>query len=414
MINRTKRVSSGFWIPICMAVFLLLIMLGACTPSGPGNCGRRIAFLSTRDRPEGDLFLVNPDGSDLVKVDLSTVDAELHQISWSPTCESILISTMGGVGDVYVVRLDGSEPTLVSNFEVKYGLITHIYDLYGVEADLAPYDELSAEEMDELHDDVQFGGGFFAAFPDWSPDGQQIVFSAGGISGDGGFMYSGIYLVSIDGSGFRPLFDDREVVVAGYAEDADQGYSEDVVRLGSVFELLPRWLPDGEQITFYSLITENLYRASSDGSQMTRILATDGELGAFAISPDGQRIAFETDGQLLMAGMDDIEQAEAIGEWQVWSMVWSPNGEQLAFLDGLEDLYVVNGDGSGLVRLAQDIPSDAVYSWAPDGSQLVFSDGQDIYVIHADGTERFNLTENTGISTSPIWSPGAMVIGFSW
>jgi Tol biopolymer transport system component len=303
---------------------------------------------------------------------------------------------------------------LLTDFEIRYRLAYHLLvDVFGFQGEMPEYDELTADERDEYFETFQFGDGFFAAFPDWSPDGTQIVFSAGSVSADGAIMYSGIYLINTDGSEFKPLFSDREIVVAGYAEDFSESYRLEDVQAGFVFELLPRWVADGETISFYSLFTENLYRARADGSSLTRVMANESNLGAFAISPDGQTIAYESGNQIYVAPMDTIELARVIEDRFLWSIRWSPSGEQLAFLDGLEDLYVINIDGSQMIRLASELPRDAVYSWSPDASQMVYSDGKDIYIIQVDGTERINLTNGAGESTSPIWSPGALGVGFS-
>jgi Tol biopolymer transport system component len=403
-------------IAVLIAGFLMLAVLAACAPGGRTNCGKRIAFISTRDQPGGDLFLINPDGSDLVKIDLESLDADLHQIIWSPNCESILITTDDGIGDMYVTGLDGTEPVYITNFEVRYGIMHHIYQLFGLESELTAYEDLTPEERDELNEELRFGNGFFAMFPDWSQDSQQITFSAGGVSADGAFMYSGIYLVNVDGSGFHPLFQDREVVVSGYAQDIGEVYPEEAVRTGIVFELVPRWMPDDETISFVSLFSGNLYQAAADGSVMERILAAESELGAYAFSPDGQRVAYEAGDQLYIADIENIEAAEAIEAWE-WSLawiVWSPTGEKLALFDGFDTLSVINVDGSGLVTIATDLPEDATYSWSPDGTQLVFTNGVDIFIVTADGSELQNLTEGSGESTSPIWSSGDLISRFDW
>lgn len=92
--------------------------------------------------------------------------------------------------------------------------------------------------------------------------------------------------------------------------------------------------------------------------------------------------------------------------------VWSPDGERLAFYSnraGSFDLYVVNADGSELIRITDDPRADDQFpSWSPDGKRLAFqsnraSDG-DIFLIRPDGTDLERLTRDGGRGT-PAWAP---------
>jgi Tol biopolymer transport system component len=73
------------------------------------------------------------------------------------------------------------------------------------------------------------------------------------------------------------------------------------------------------------------------------------------------------------------------------------------------DIYVMNPDGSGLVRLTNDPAEDTHPTWSPDGRQIAFVSNRDgnkeIYVINADGGGLTRLTNNTAEDFSPAWSP---------
>src|ERR671935_778845 len=81
------------------------------------------------------------------------------------------------------------------------------------------------------------------------------------------------------------------------------------------------------------------------------------------------------------------------------------------------DVYAVNADGSGLVRLTDDPAADFDPSWSPDGRRIAYrhedeKSGQ-IYVMNADGSQQRNLTRRRGLDYSPAWSPDGKKIAFA-
>jgi Tol biopolymer transport system component len=81
-----------------------------------------------------------------------------------------------------------------------------------------------------------------------------------------------------------------------------------------------------------------------------------------------------------------------------------------------EDIYAVNADGTGLVRLTDDPAADFDPSWSPDGGRIAYrhedeQSGQ-IYVMNADGSDQRNLTRRRGLDYSPAWSPNGKRIAF--
>lgn len=72
---------------------------------------------------------------------------------------------------------------------------------------------------------------------------------------------------------------------------------------------------------------------------------------------------------------------------------WSPNGQRIAYIsqdDGNFEIYIINRDGTGKIRLTDSPSSDGLPVWSPDGQWIAFrSDrggGWAIYAVRPDGT----------------------------
>jgi Tol biopolymer transport system component/ABC-type branched-subunit amino acid transport system substrate-binding protein len=105
--------------------------------------------------------------------------------------------------------------------------------------------------------------------------------------------------------------------------------------------------------------------------------------------------------------------------------VWSPDGKKILFVSdrmGKQQIYVMNADGSGLVSLTNEdslIPPEGFEwpNWSPDGQKIVFStyrDGsEDVHVMNADGSGDTKLTNSPANGFMPNWSPDGRQIIFS-
>lgn len=97
----------------------------------------------------------------------------------------------------------------------------------------------------------------------------------------------------------------------------------------------------------------------------------------------------------------------------------SKNGEKIVFVsnrDGSSEIYTMNANGSGVLRVTTNSDSDGRPTWSPDGSKIVFqsmrSSNEDIYVMNADGTNEQRLTTLAISEHSPTWSPDGTKIAF--
>ena len=106
-----------------------------------------------------------------------------------------------------------------------------------------------------------------------------------------------------------------------------------------------------------------------------------------------------------------------------FSPVWSPSGQQIAFVrvlfnrrgDRNEEIYVMDTDGTNLRNLTQHPALDSGPNWSPDGSQIAFASNRDgelnIYLMDADGGDVRQL-KSPHFSGQPRWSPDGSQIAF--
>lgn len=138
-------------------------------------------------------------------------------------------------------------------------------------------------------------------------------------------------------------------------------------------------------------------------------------------SPDGRWLAFESDS----ASFRDIYRVQADGTGLLrltsnpegnFEPVVSPDGRWIAFVssrDGDSEIYVMPAEGGEARRLTAFHREDWAPAWSPDGRSIAFLSNRDgvdrVYVIASDGTGLRQLDAagaDTAVSeTEPSWSP---------
>ena len=195
--------------------------------------------------------------------------------------------------------------------------------------------------------------------PQWSADGQWIVFGAGTYFLGRAPSPAQVMIVRPDGSGARALT----------TGPGNAGF--------------PSWSPDGQQI---------VYRFWTDGAAGLRILSpSDGTV------------------RTLTTGYDNFPS-------------WSPKGRIVfsRFVDDEFHIFAVNPDGSSLTQLTKGPFDDSHPVWSADGEHVLFSSSRfgfkdeapladipqpygELLIMKADGSEQQPLTDNRWEEGTPAW-----------
>jgi Tol biopolymer transport system component len=158
---------------------------------------------------------------------------------------------------------------------------------------------------------------------------------------------------------------------------------------------------------------------SPDGTGL-RNLTPDGEFESDPIwSPDGRRILFLRDGSLYLMNGDGSGRVKLANGLGISEHRWSADGRMIAYVDArleghdlLNDLWAIHSDGTGKIRVAENAFN---FSWSPDGRLVYTSDADlaDVHfrIINADGTGEGRLTTSQA-GFQPAWSPDGTRIAF--
>ena len=163
-----------------------------------------------------------------------------------------------------------------------------------------------------------------------------------------------------------------------------------------------------------------IYSMKSDGTNQTRLTHNETSDFSAAWSPNGRQIAFtraQDDEDLEIYVMDtDGSNPRNLTQHPTLDSDpdWSPDGSQITFtserINGLS-VFVMDADGTNVRQLTEG-PFDVMPKWSPDGKRIAFEamlglgHGRQIYVMNADGTKRWQVSE-------PIHNTGMFMMGWS-
>jgi len=311
----------------------------------------------------------------------------------------------GDISALYVVRMDGLEPRRLTDhggFLMDKEYFRGLWDRpvwspdgsrvaascrseFDEEGNWLDEDEMAFEiwvtdatgDASKLVDD--------GIAPTWSPAGSSVAYMqyTGGESGR-------LAVVDADGTNKRVLVDAAE---------------------------LPRWSPAGDEILYWAPDPPGIRVVSIDGGE-PRLVHRGWYHADWA--PDGKQIAYVGEHGLHVSDANG-RNPRTLSNLDVGGFAWSPDGSRIAFVeitydhDWAGDLYVVPTDGGQATKILSDVVGFP--SWAPDDSRLAVAKLEtpdeivrlnrvQIATLDTEGTN-LELVTNGNFDLHPAWQPAA-------
>ncbi len=226
----------------------------------------------------------------------------------------------------------------------------------------------------------------------------------------------------------------RMLFVSGgrvYRADSD-GHDLTPLTPGGQTALSPAWSPDGQRIGFTQLGEGRGGIAVQTLSGGAAFLAPGSQTALNitpAFSPDGRTLAFahsdERGTDIYTANVTErcCAQRLTVGRYaDNLSPTFSPDGRRIAFIStraGPPQLYVMAADGTDQELLAPfdygATGSSNAPEWSPDGASVVFhrevSGSPQIFLVDVSGRRVRQLT-SSGRNEDPTWAPDSRHVAF--
>lgn len=315
-----------------------------------------------------------------------------------------IITIAGLIAVLLAAALGGSPPRALAAFPAPQGKVTFesnqdgAWQVFTINADGSGQANIT-NGVKYVKWPTSNANNFAAA---WSADGTRVAFiSDRDYDGNGSVDFE-IYIMNADGTGLKRL------TYGGVGLSGNR----------------PTWSPDGTKIAFTLQRSNSSGQISSeinvmnlDGTALTNLTQGQAADSQPNWSPDGTRIVFSSD-----PGNEDhgiyVMNVDGSNRTRLSPGVdpdWSPDGSQIVFsgYGGYGGICVINNNGSGLRQLSSNGYNPA---WSPDGFKIAFErfrldtgaamgDGAEIYLMNVDGSGLVKLTNNSADNRTNEWQP---------
>jgi Tol biopolymer transport system component len=157
-----------------------------------------------------------------------------------------------------------------------------------------------------------------------------------------------------------------------------------------------------------------IFSAAETVSPQTPVLRANGKI-AFTSDRDGNL-------EIYVMNNDGTGQVRLTNNTVIDSLpAFSPDGRKIAFVSQqvsgslAGNIKIMNADGTNQTEVTPITLSSSTYpwqayensslSWSPDGSKIAFDDDGEIFTVNVDGSNRTNLTNHPARDIAPSWSP---------